>query len=72
AIVYGLKRPQDWNTRFNPSADQEAPAGSTHWATIWAIVLSLMVGAAVLMGSFAMSFQAYFQNQVEEGRKISE
>lgn len=72
AIVYGLKRPEDWNARFNPTADQEASAGSTHWATIWAIVLSLMVGAAVLMSSIAMSFQAYFQNQVEEGRKISE
>jgi hypothetical protein len=72
AIVYGLKGPQEWNARFNPSADAEAPAGGTGWATIWAIGLSLMVGAAVLMTSIAMSFQAYFQNQVEEGRKISE
>ncbi len=72
AIVYGLKRPQDWNARFNPSADAEAPAGETRWTTIWAIVLSLMIGAAVLMTSIAMSFQAYFENQVEEGRKISE
>jgi hypothetical protein len=72
AIVYGLRKPQEWNVRFNPSADPEAPAGRTGWTTIWVIVLSLMIGAAVLMASIAISFQAYFQDQVEEGRKISE
>jgi uncharacterized membrane protein len=72
AIVYGLKKPQEWNARFNPGAEPEAPSGQTGWATIWAIVLSLLVGATVLMTSIAISFQAYFQTQVEEGRKISE
>jgi len=72
AIVYGLKTPEEWNGRFNPQADADAPAGRTRWATVWAIALSLAFGAAVLMTSIAMSFQAYFQNQVEEGRKISE
>ncbi|MBC5784251.1 TM2 domain-containing protein [Ramlibacter sp. USB13] len=71
AIVYGLRKPEEWNARFNPGADPEAPAGATRWATIWAIVLSLMIGAAVLMTSIAMSFQAYFQDQVEAGREIS-
>ena len=72
AIVYGLKKPEEWNARFNPQADLEAPPGRTRWATVWAIVLSLAFGAAVLMASIAISFQAYFNNQVEEGRKISE
>jgi hypothetical protein len=72
AIVYGLQKPHEWNARFNPGADPEAPAGQTGWPTIWAIVLSLMIGAAVLMTSIAISFQAYFQNQVEEGRAISQ
>lgn len=71
-IVYGLMKPEDWNARFNPGADPQAPAGQTRWATIWAIALSLAFGAAVLMASIAISFQAYFNNQVEEGRKISE
>jgi len=71
-IVYGLMKPEHWNARFNPGADPEAPAGQTRWATIWAIALSLAFGAAVLMASIAVSFQAYFNNQVEEGRKISE
>ena len=69
AIVYGLMKPHEWNARFNPGAPAEAKPGQTGWATIWAIVLSLMVGAAVLMASIAISFQGYFQHQVEEGRQ---
>jgi len=72
AIVYGLKKPEDWNARFNPGVDPLAPAGRTGWPTIWAIVLSLMVGAGVLMTSIAISFQAYYQDQVEAGRAISQ
>ena len=72
AIVYGLKKPEDWNARFNPQAPADAPAGQTRWATVWAIVLSLMVGAGVLMTSIVISFQGYFEHQVREGRKISE
>jgi hypothetical protein len=71
AIVYGLKKPGEWNARFNPAADPEAPAGRTGWLTVWAIALSLMIGAGVLMASIAISFQAYFQDQVEAGREIS-
>ena len=72
AIVYGLRKPEEWNAKFNPGADPEAPAGATGWATVWAIVLSLMIGAAVLMTSIVLSFQGYFEHQVEEGRRISE
>jgi len=72
AIVYGLRKPEEWNAKFNPGQDPEAPAGQTGWATIWAIVLSLMIGASVLMTSIVLSFQGYFEHQVEEGRRISE
>lgn len=72
AIVYGLKTPEEWNARFNPRAEADAPAGRTRWATIFAVVLSLMVGAASLLIGIAIGFQNYFQQQVEEGRKISE
>jgi len=72
AIVYGLMSPEQWNARFNPSAAADAPPGVTRWATIFAIALSLMVGAGVLMASIAFSFQRYFEYQVEEGRRISE
>jgi hypothetical protein len=72
AIVYGLRKPQEWNARWNPGADPEAPAGQTRWATVWAIALALMVGTGVLMASIAISFQGYFEHQVEEGRRISQ
>lgn len=72
AILYGLTDTETWNRRHNPAADAQAPAGQTGWPTIFAIALSLMVGAAVLMASIAYSFQHYFEYQVEEARKISQ
>jgi len=71
AIVYGLQKPQEWNARYNPQAAPEASAGQTRWATVWGIALSLMFGAAVLMTSIAMSFQGYFEQQVQQGREMS-
>ena len=72
AILYGLSSPEKWNQRFNPQAAKNASPGMTHWGTIGAIVLALMVGAAVLMASLAFSFQHYFEYQIEEARKISQ
>ena len=72
AIVYGLMAREKWNARYNPSAGEDAAAGSTSWFTIAAVALSLLVGTTVLMASIAFSFQRYFEYQVEEGRKISQ
>lgn len=72
AIIYGLMDRERWNARFNPDALPDAEAGGTRWATIFAIIIALMVGAGVLMASFAFSFQRYFEYQVEEGRRISQ
>ncbi|MDA8443994.1 NINE protein [Paracidovorax valerianellae] len=72
AILYGLMTPEKWNARFNPAASPEAAPGRTHWFTIFAIALSLLVGTAVLMASLAFSFQRYFEYQIEEARKISQ
>ena len=72
AIVYGLMDTSRWNARFNPGVDPEAPAGSTRWATVFAVAASLLIGTTVLMASIVYSFQRYFEYQVEEGRKISQ
>jgi hypothetical protein len=72
AIVYGLMTREKWNARFNPTAAEDAAPGGTHWFTIIAVALSLMVGTAVLMASIAFSFQRYFEYQIEEARKISQ
>jgi phosphate/sulfate permease len=72
AIYYGLMTPEKWNARFNQQAPANSPAGDTNWLTIGAVVLSLLIGATVLMSSIAYSFQSYFEYQVEESRKISQ
>jgi len=66
-----MSAPQ-WNRRFNPGAAAEAAPGQTHWFTIGAIVLALLVGTTVLMSSIVFSFQRYFEHQIEEARKISQ
>lgn len=72
AIVYGLMSPEKWNARFNPGADRQAACGATNWSTVFALILSLMIGTGVLMASLAFSFQRYFEYQVEEAHKIAE
>jgi len=72
AIVYGLTAPEKWNARHNPQVEPGAPAGRTGWLTVAAVVVSLLIGATVLLASIAFSFQRYFEHQVEEGRKISQ
>ncbi|MEO8155522.1 MAG: hypothetical protein ABI605_20835 [Rhizobacter sp.] len=68
AIVYGLMPDEKWNARFNPQ-------GKLHlsgWPVVFAVVLSLLIGATVLMSTIAFSGQRYFEYQIEEGRKISQ
>ncbi|GGH58473.1 hypothetical protein GCM10010975_19130 [Comamonas phosphati] len=72
AILYGLTDGRAWNRRYNPALAEDAAAGQTRWATIFAVALALMIGATVLMASIAYSFQHYFEYQVEEARKISQ
>src|SRR5262249_52371422 len=59
AIVYGLMTPEKWNACHNPQGQVDAPAGRTGWLTIGAVVVSLLIGATVLMASIAFSFQRY-------------
>lgn len=62
AIVFGLMRTEDWNRRFNPTANLDNPAGQTQWATIGAIVLSLMIGTVAMLSGMAYGFQRYFES----------
>ena len=58
AIVYGLAQAAGVERPLQSAAAPEAPAGATSWATIWAIVLALMIGAAVLMTSIGSASRA--------------
>lgn len=68
AIVYGVTPDEKWNERFNPGGRPH----QTGWGVVFALVLSLLLGATVLMATIAFSGQRYFEYQVEEGRKISQ
>ena len=72
AIIYGLMTPEKWNARFNPSLAPDAAPAQTNWFTVLGIATALLIGTAVLMASFAFSFQRYFEYQIEEARKISQ
>jgi hypothetical protein len=71
AIVYALMTPEQWNAQFNPHESESANAGKTTWMTIFCIVLSLIVGASVLLSSIVYSFQRYFEVQIDEAHQIS-
>lgn len=71
AIVYGLTTPEKWNARYNPSEALDAAPGKTNWVTVGGIALALLIGSTVLMSSIVLSFQRYFEYQIEEARKIS-
>ena len=70
AIVYGLMSPEKWKAYMGYPAD--APVGQTHWGTVIAVVLSLLVGASVLMSSIVFSFQRYFEYQIVLARALSQ
>lgn len=72
AILYGLMSTEDWNRRFNPGAPADAKAGQTNWFTVVTLSTTLLVGAAILMASIALSYQRYFEYQIEEAHKISQ
>lgn len=71
-ILYGLMSPERWNARFNPGQTSDSASGRTHWFTIGAVVLALLLGATILVASLVYSFQRYFEHQIEEARKISQ
>lgn len=72
AIVYGLTSIDKWNAKFNPTADELAPAGRTQWGTIIGTATALLLGTTVLMASLVFSFQRYFEYQIEAARLISQ
>ena len=74
AIFYALMQPGRWQSHYNASAQlpETHPSGQTNWLCIMIVVAALMLGAVALMSSLVMSFQAYFENQVEAARLISQ
>lgn len=69
AIVFGLRPDEKWDAQYNPTSGQQSHSG---WAVVLTVIASLMIGATVLMASFAFSFEKFFDSQIEAARKISQ
>jgi hypothetical protein len=69
-------KPQRWHHVYNaqvlPAPDETHSSGLTNWLSMMALVMALMFGAVSFMSSLVMSFQAYFENQVQAARAISQ
>lgn len=63
AIVYGLTPDEKWDARHNPGQ----PGRSTAWGPVFGVVLALLAGGIVLMGTVAFGGQKFFEWQLEAG-----
>ncbi|GAA6140463.1 hypothetical protein [Hydrogenophaga sp. 5NK40-0174] len=72
AIVYALADREKWNLKYNPEQDPQLAAGGTNWLTIGALAVALLGGAVALMSSIALSFQRYYEHEVEVSRQLSQ
>ncbi|QBY54837.1 TM2 domain-containing protein [Cupriavidus oxalaticus] len=68
AIVYGLRPDDKWDARFNPHGK---PTRSG-WPVVILVILSLLIGTGLLMAGLAISFQTFFESQVEAARELSQ
>jgi hypothetical protein len=68
--VFGLRPDEKWDLQFNPTiSDQKTESG---WPVVITVILSLILGAGVMMTFLAVSFEQFFIYQIEEARKISQ
>ncbi len=68
AIVFGLRPDDKWDARYNPHG---TPTRSG-WPVVILVILSLMIGTGLLMAGLAISFQTFFESQVEAAKALSQ
>ncbi|PLP98802.1 TM2 domain-containing protein [Cupriavidus pauculus] len=68
AIVFGLRPDDKWDARYNA---QGTPTRSG-WPVVIFVILSLMIGTGLLMAGLAISFQTFFESQVEAAKALSQ
>ncbi|HEY4298047.1 MAG TPA: TM2 domain-containing protein [Paraburkholderia sp.] len=69
AIVYGLRPDEKWDAQFNAHTQRKSRSG---WTVIFIVIFSLLIGAFLLMSGLAISFQTYFESQVDAAKSISQ
>ncbi len=60
AIVYGLTPDEKWAERHNPGQ----PARATGWLPVLGVIVALLIGASVFMGTVAFGMQHFFEWQL--------
>ena len=61
AIVYGLTPDDKWAARHNPGR----PPQPTGWTPVLGVIVALLLGASVLMGTVAFGMQHFFEWQLQ-------
>ena len=61
AIVYGLTPDDKWAARHNPGQ----PPQPTGWTPVLGVIVALLLGASVLMGTVAFGMQHFFEWKLE-------
>lgn len=69
AILCGLTSDDKWDARHNTGHPGTPASG---WGAVIGVVLALLLGATVLLSTITVSFQRYFEAQVEAARRISQ
>lgn len=69
SLVYGLRPDEQWDAQFNPNSQQKNESG---WLVVGCVVLSLILGAFVLMASVSIIFEQVFISQFEAARQLSQ
>jgi len=59
AILTGLTPAPQWEARHG------AGTGASHWGTVLGVIVALMTGATVLLGTLAFAGQKYFEWETE-------
>lgn len=69
AIAYGLRPDEKWDAQFNAQTRRKSRSG---WTVIFTVIFSLLIGAFLLMAGLAISFQTYFEGQVQAAKALSQ
>lgn len=68
ALVYGLRPDDKWDEQFNADG---TPTRSG-WPVVLLTILTLMIGTGLLMAGLAITFQTYFETQVQAAKELSQ
>ena len=68
ALVYGLRPDDKWDAQFNA----DGTPTQSGWPVVMLTILTLMIGTGLLMAGLAITFQTYFETQVQAAKELSQ